>query len=103
MHGVIIVKPADGFPTDNEIDQEYVIVQNEWCQYNDLEDMTNGVPSQVVFSTKALHEGEPNTNGRVNVLKDMFLQAKEGDMIRIYINSVVTNVVSSFIVYGYIL
>ncbi|HLS60289.1 MAG TPA: multicopper oxidase domain-containing protein [Virgibacillus sp.] len=103
MHGVIIVKPADGFPTDNEIDQEYVIVQNEWYQYNDLEDMTNGVPSQVVFSTKALHEGQPNTNGTVNALKDEPLQAKAGEKIRIYINNVGPNEVSSFHVIGTIM
>src|SRR5690625_706155 len=34
MHGVIIVKPKDGFPTDNEIAQEYVLIQNEWYKYN---------------------------------------------------------------------
>lgn len=103
MHGVIIVKPADGFPTDDEIDQEYVVVQNEWYQYNDLDDMTNGVPSQVVFSAKALHEGQPNTNGTVNALKDEPLQAKVGEKVRIYINNVGPNEVSSFHVIGTIM
>src|SRR5690625_2576273 len=103
MHGVIIVQPKDGFPTDDEVDQEYVIIQNEWYKYNDLDDMTNGVPSQVVFSTKALHEGQPNTNGTVNALKDEPLQAKAGEKIRIYINNVGPNEVSSFHVIGTIM
>lgn len=100
MHGVIIVQPKDGFPTDDEIDQEYVIIQNEWYKYNDLDDMTNGVPSQVVFSTKALHKGQPNTNGTTTAVKDTPLQAKVGEKVRIYINNVGPNEVSSFHVIG---
>lgn len=103
MHGVIIVKPKDGFPTDDEVDQEYVVIQNEWYKYNDLDDMTNGVPSQVVFSTKALHEGQPNTNGTTTAVKDEPLKAKVGDKVRIYINNVGPNEVSSFHVIGTIM
>lgn len=103
MHGVIIVKPKDGFPTDSEIDKEYVLIQNEWYKYNDLDDMTNGVPSQVVFSSKALHEGQPNTNGTTTALKDEPLTAKAGEKIRIYINNVGPNEVSSFHVIGTIM
>ena len=54
MHGTIIVKPKNGYPTDKEIDREYVLIQNEWYKYNDFNDFQNGVPSYVVFSTKAL-------------------------------------------------
>lgn len=100
MHGTIIVKPKDGYPTDSEIDREFVIVQNEWYKYNDLEDFTNGVPSQVVFSAKALKEGDLNTNGTVGALVDTPLLAKVGDKVRIYINNVGPNEVSSFHVVG---
>ncbi|RTR27824.1 nitrite reductase [Robertmurraya yapensis] len=100
MHGTIIVKPKDGYPTDKEIDREYVLVQNEWYKYNDLEDFTNGVPSHVVFSTKALKEGDPNTNGDTFTLKEKPLLAKVGDKVRIYINNVGPNEVSSFHVVG---
>lgn len=103
MHGVIIVQPKDGFPTDDEVDQEYVIIQNEWYQYNDLDDMTNGVPSQVVFSAKELHDGQPNTNGTTTALVDEPLTAKVGDKVRIYINNVGPNEVSSFHVIGTIM
>ncbi|WP_226036900.1 multicopper oxidase domain-containing protein [Aquibacillus saliphilus] len=100
MHGTIIVKPSDGYPTDDEVDREYVIIQNEWYKYNDLDDMTNGEPSQVVFSTKALEEGQPNTNGVLNSLRDEPLLAKVGDKIRLYVNNVGPNEVSSFHVVG---
>jgi nitrite reductase (NO-forming) len=100
MHGTIIVKPKNGYPTDTEIDREFVIVQNEWYRYNDLEDFTNGVPSQVVFSAKALKEGDVNTNGSVGALVDTPLLAKVGDKVRIYINNVGPNEVSSFHVVG---
>lgn len=100
MHGTIIVKPKDGYPTDKEINREYVIIQNEWYRYNDLDDFTNGVPSHVVFSTKALKEEDQNTNGDTFSLKDKPLLAKVGDRVRIYINNVGPNEVSSFHVVG---
>lgn len=103
MHGVIIVQPKDGYPTDDEIDEEYVVIQNEWYKYNDLDDMTNGVPSQVVFSSKRLHEGQPNTNGTTTALQDEPLTAKVGDKVRLYINNVGPNEVSSFHVIGTIM
>lgn len=103
MHGVIIVMPKDGFPTDDEVDREFVLIQNEWYKHNDLMDMMDGEPSQVVFSAKALHEGQLNTNGTTTALKDNPLEAKVGEKIRIYINNVGPNEVSSFHVIGTIM
>ncbi len=100
MHGTIIVMPKDGYPNDAEIDREFVLIQNEWYKYNDINDFMNGVPSQVVFSTKALKEGDRNTNGDTFSLKNEPLLAKVGDRIRIYVNNVGPNEVSSFHVVG---
>lgn len=100
MHGVIIVMPKNGYPTDAEVDKEYVIVQNEWYKYNDYEDMLNGEPSHVVFSAKALTEGQVNTNGVVGSTKDNPLLAKVGDKVRLYVNNVGPNEVSSFHIVG---
>jgi nitrite reductase (NO-forming) len=100
MHGTIIVKPKDGYPNDGEIDKEFVIVQNEWYKYNDYEDFLNGVPTNVVFSAKALKEGQVNTNGTATSLVDSPLLAKVGDRVRIYVNNVGPNEVSSFHVVG---
>lgn len=103
MHGVIIVKPTDGYPTDNEVDKEFVIIQNEWYDYNDMGDMIEGEPNQVVFSTKALEPGQVNTNGTVGALIDTPLEAKVGDKIRFYINNIGPNEISSFHVIGTIM
>ncbi|WP_033012866.1 multicopper oxidase domain-containing protein [Geobacillus kaustophilus] len=100
MHGVIIVKPKNGYPTDKEVDREYVLIQNEWYKYNDMNDFQNGVPSYVVFSSKALKPGDPNTNGDTFTLKEKPLLAKVGEKIRLYINNVGPNEVSSFHVVG---
>lgn len=100
MHGTIIVKPKDGYPTDAEVDREFVIVQNEWYKYNDFDDFVNGVPKYVVFSTKALKDGDLNTNGVYGGLQKQPLQAKVGDRIRLYVNNVGPNEVSSFHVIG---
>lgn len=100
MHGMIIVMPNAGYPTDNEVDREYVVIQNEWYKYNDLEDMTYGQSGQVVLSTKALHDGQPNTNGTVGALIEEPLTAKAGEKVRFYVLNVGPNETSSFHVIG---
>lgn len=100
MHGVIIVKPKNGYPTDPQVDREFVLIQNEWYAYNDLTDMTDGQPDYVVFSTKALKPGDRNTNGTTYSLKEMPLKAKVGEKIRIYVLNAGPNQVSSFHVVG---
>ncbi len=91
MYGVIIVEPTDGYPTDDEIDQEYVIVQSEWYKEKDFSDFLDGEPSYVVF------------NGSDFGLKEKPLLAKVGDKVRLYVNNVGPNEVSSFHVVGTIL
>jgi nitrite reductase (NO-forming) len=100
MHGMIIVKPKDGYPTDSQVDREYVVIQNEWYKYNDINDMTNGKPKYVVFSTKALKEGDMNTNGTMGALVNHPLLAKVGDKVRFYVLNVGPNETSSFHVVG---
>ncbi len=91
MYGVIIVEPTEGYPTDAEIDQEYVIVQSEWYKEKDYSDFLNGVPSYVVF------------NGNDFGLKEKPLLAKVGDKVRLYVNNVGPNEVSSLHVVGTIM
>jgi nitrite reductase (NO-forming) len=91
MYGVIIVEPKDGYPTDSEIDREYTIVQSEWYKEHDYNDMLNGVPSYVVF------------NGDTFSLTEKPFLAKVGDKVRLYVNNVGPNEVSSFHVVGTIM
>lgn len=100
MHGMIIVKPTTGYPTDSQVDREYVIIQNEWYKESDYNDMVNNKPKYVVFSTKALKEGDLNTNGTVGALVDHPLLAKAGDRVRFYVLNVGPNETTSFHVVG---
>jgi nitrite reductase (NO-forming) len=118
MHGAIIVMPKDGFPTDGEVDREFVILQNEWYKYNDLENMTNMPPRHVAFSAKTLEYLDDNefdgytfdgvnTNGTITSISEnepeTILYAKPGEKVRMYINNLGPNEVSSFHVIGTIM
>jgi nitrite reductase (NO-forming) len=46
------------------------MIQNEWYKYNDHDAFLNSEPEHVVLSTKALKEGDRNTNGDTFSLKD---------------------------------
>jgi nitrite reductase (NO-forming) len=100
MAGMIIVKPKNGYPTDQDVDREFVLIQNEWYKQNDYNDMVNGNPEQVVFSTKALHNGDRNTNGDTFSLKEHPLEAKAGETIRIYFANMGPNHSSALHVVG---
>src|SRR5690606_10175433 len=88
MYGVIIVEPENGYPTDNEIDREYTVVQSEWYPYDDYEALENGEPQYVVF------------NGSDFALTKAPLEAKVGEKIRLYVSNAGPNEVSSFHVVG---
>jgi nitrite reductase (NO-forming) len=100
MNGMIIVKPATGYPTDSDVDREYVVIQNEWYKQNNFKDMENNEPKYVVFSTKALKDGDLNTNGTVGALVDHPLLAKVGDRVRFYLLNIGPNETTSFHVVG---
>ena len=88
MYGVIIVEPTDGYPTDDDIDREYVLVQSEWYTEHDFNAFLNEEPEYVVF------------NGNDYGLKDNPMLAKVGDKVRLYVNNVGPNEVSSLHVVG---
>ncbi|USB31728.1 multicopper oxidase domain-containing protein [Paenibacillus sp. YPG26] len=88
MYGMIIVEPKDGYPTDQQVDREYMIVQSEWYKENDYQDFLNGRPRYVVF------------NGDNFTLTDHPLTARTGDRVRLYVLNAGPNEVSSFHVVG---
>ncbi len=88
MYGTIIVEPKDGYPTDGEIDREYTIIQSEWYKENDYQAFQDDEPTYVVF------------NGDTFTLREKPLLAKVGDTVRLYVNNMGPNEVSSFHVVG---
>ncbi|MNH85461.1 Copper-containing nitrite reductase precursor [compost metagenome] len=88
MYGMIIVEPKNGYPTDQQVDREYTIVQSEWYKENDYQDFQNAEPRYVVF------------NGNNYTLTDHPLTARVGDRVRLYVLNAGPNEVSSFHVVG---
>ncbi|SFE63196.1 nitrite reductase (NO-forming) [Paenibacillus algorifonticola] len=91
MYGMIIVAPADGYPSDADIDREYTIVQSEWYTEHDYQAFLNDEPTYVVF------------NGNDFGLKEQPFLAKVGDRVRFYVNNAGPNEVSSFHIVGTLL
>jgi nitrite reductase (NO-forming) len=96
QHGVVVVSPKDGYPTDYEVDREYVVVQSEYYlkkgagdlyQY-DFEAAQTVNPSHVVF------------NGHQTVLHDQPLEANAGERVRIHFSNNGPSGTSSFHVIG---
>ncbi|PZD95592.1 nitrite reductase [Paenibacillus sambharensis] len=91
MYGTIIVEPADGYPTDAEVDREYTIVQSEFYEENDYQKFLDDEPAYVVF------------NGDDFTLKEQPFTARVGDKVRFYVNNMGPNEVSSFHIVGTIM
>lgn len=96
QHGVVVVSPKEGYPTDYEVDREYVVVQSEYYlkkgagdlyQY-DFDAAQNVRPSHVVF------------NGHQTILHDQPLEANEGERVRIHFSNNGPSGTSSFHVIG---
>ena len=96
QHGVVVVSPKEGYPTDYEVDREYVIVQSEYYlkkgagelyQY-DFEGAQNNNPSHVVF------------NGHQTILHDQPLKAYAGERVRLHFSNNGPSGTSSFHVIG---
>ena len=88
MYGTMIVEPEDGYPTDDEIDHELTIVQSEFYEDGNFDEMLNAEPEYVVF------------NGSTQAVKGENIQANVGDKIRINFLDAGPNETSSFHVIG---
>jgi nitrite reductase (NO-forming) len=87
QYGVVVVSPRDGYPTDDVVDREYVVVQSEFF----LEKQESGLyaldfaramrkdPSHVLF------------NGHLMALTDRPLGANAGERVRLYLHNVGPN------------
>lgn len=96
QHGVVVVQPKEGYPTDDRVDHEYVVVQSEYYlekgpgdlyQY-DFEAAQSRNPSHVVF------------NGHQTILHDQPLKANAGERVRFHVSNNGPSGTSSFHVIG---
>ncbi|MFH5831943.1 multicopper oxidase domain-containing protein [Halalkalibaculum sp. DA3122] len=96
QHGMVVVSPKEGYPTDEQVDREYAIVQSEYYLKKgsgelfvyDFEGAQNRNPSHVVF------------NGHQTILHDQPLKANAGDRVRLHFSNNGPSGTSSFHVIG---
>jgi nitrite reductase (NO-forming) len=87
QYGVVVVSPRDGFPTDADVDREYVVLQSEFylkpgeggLSVLDFDAASRKQPSHVVF------------NGHLTALTDHPLEARAGERVRLYLHNVGPN------------
>ena len=96
QYGLVVVSPREGFPTDRDVDREYVVVQSEFYLKEgpgelyvlDFDAAARKAPSHVVF------------NGHLTGLTDRPLEANAGERVRLYLHNVGPNDGSSSHVIG---
>ncbi len=96
QYGVVVVSPRNGYPTDRDVDREYVVVQSEFYlkatdegpHVLDAEAAEIKRPSHVVF------------NGHAQSLATRPLVANAGERVRLYVHNVGPSDTSSFHVVG---
>ncbi len=96
QYGVVIVSPKDGYPTDREVNDEYVIIQSELY-------LKEGPGGLYVLDYDAALKKQPTYvvfNGRTDSLMAKPLRAEVGDRVRYYVHNVGPNGTSSMHVIG---
>lgn len=98
QYGVVIVSPRNGYPTDAEVDREYVIVQSEFY----LKPGENGLH---VLDFDAAQIKQPSVvafNGHQRSMIDNPLPVRPGERVRLYVHNVGPTDTASFHVVGVI-
>ncbi len=97
QYGVVVVSPRDGFPTDADVDREYVVVQSEFY-------LTKSPESDLyVYDSEAAETKRPSQvafNGHTTSLHETPLIANAGERVRLYVHNVGPSDTSSFHVVG---
>jgi nitrite reductase (NO-forming) len=96
QYGVVIVSPRDGFPTDDRVDREYVVVQSDFY----LEPGADGVHQFDALRAFDKRASQVLFNGHRNILSEQPLEANAGERVRIYFLNAGPSLTSTFHVIG---
>lgn len=101
QYGVVVVSPREGYPTDAEVDREYVIVQSEFY----LKPPADGAepPALHTLDFDAALAKQPTIvafNGHQTAMLQQPLVAAVGDRVRFYVHNIGPTDTSSFHVIG---
>lgn len=98
QYGAVVVSPRDGYPTDAEVDREYVVLQSEFY-------LTPGEGEEALHVIDFARAAEKRPthvlfNGHQSSLVTTPLHAVEGERVRLYVHNVGPSDTSSFHVVG---
>jgi len=82
QYGVVIVSPAEGFPTDAEVDREYVVIRSEFYLSAGADGDAHG------FDFEAAVQRRPSLvafNGHRHSMIEKPLVAEPGERVRLYL------------------
>lgn len=96
QHGAVVVSPKEGFPTDDLVDHEFVVVQSEYY----LKKSPDGIFQYDHEAAQMKQPSHVTFNGHTSILHDQPLQAKEGERVRIHFSNNGPSLTSSFHVIG---
>jgi nitrite reductase (NO-forming) len=101
MYGMVIVEPANGYPT--KVDHEFAVVQSEfYTRLDPRHRKLDGVPLYVLDTERVRTKAPTFTvfNGRYNGLVDHPFEAKPGERVRLFLLNIGPSNTSSFHVVG---
>lgn len=87
QYGIVIVSPREGFPTDEDVDRAYAVVQSEFY----LKDGGNGLHALDFAAAASKSPSHVVFNGHVAALTDRPLEANAGDRVRLFLHNVGPN------------
>ncbi len=96
QYGAVIVSPREGFPTDDRVDREFVVVQSDFY-------LANGGDGPSQFDAMAAFDKKASNvlfNGHRNILSEQPLEANAGERVRIYFLNAGPSLTSTFHVIG---
>lgn len=113
QYGVVVVSPKEGYPTDKDVDREYVVVQSEFYLREAEAPTHEGDQTEFKAAGEVLYEidldaamrKQPTVvafNGHQRSLIDAPLAALPGERVRLYVLNVGPTDTSSFHVVGVI-
>jgi nitrite reductase (NO-forming) len=97
QYGVVVVSPKGGYPTDAEVDREYVLVQSEYYLKPSDEEGIYELDYDAALRKEATIVA---FNGHKTALVDRPLLGKPGERIRLYVHNIGPTDTSSFHVIG---
>jgi len=108
QYGVVVVSPRQGYPTDAQVDREFVVVQSElYLREIETEAETaeggEAPPPLYMIDFEAAQRKQPTFvvfNGHQRALLDAPLVARPGERVRLYVLNVGPTDTSSFHVVG---